>query len=745
MSFITSIAEKFNSTKNQRCTGKEETKFNTFFGVFLPSILSILGVILFLRLSVIVGQVGILQTSLIIVFSSMITFITGLSISATATNMEIKGGGAYYMISRSFGVEIGSAIGIALYIAQMISIAFYIEGFSESFRLVFPDLNPYLIESVVLVGITIITALSANVALKTQCYIFALICLALASVFLGGSFQSGEETVAISSSTLTFWGAFALFFPAVTGIEAGFAMSGELKNPKRSLPLGTIAAVLIGLAVYLVMAFCFWLRVPSSVLSTDCNVIFQISRFESLVILGIWGATLSSAIGGILAAPRTLQAIAKDKILPSFLGKGFGPTQEPRIATLFTFLIALFCLHFGNINILAPVLTMFFLISYGMLNLAAGLESLFGNPSWRPTFATPSSVSLLGSGLCLVAMLMIDAGDTLIAISVIILFYMIAKRKKLGEGWEDIRQGALLFFCRFAIYRLATLGPSMRSWRPYFLVFSSSPTQRANIVDFADSITSSKGFLTVASIVTSDKVEIEKVATLERLMREDLQRKKVQSLVQVDIAPDCYTGMKRVIKTYGLGPITPNTVVLGYSLREDGWHKLGEVIEFCQELGKNVVIYKDDGPHTAGPITIWWDEESRSNSELMIVIAHMLQGVKGASPLPIELKCVISSEDGRENREDYFNDLFSRSRMKVDVRVLVVPDEMADPIKMVTKYSHEASIIFLGLRECGENETLEVYGNYLKDLMTKTKHLKRVAFVLASEKNEFDKFFDYPR
>ena len=718
--------------------------FNTFFGVYLPSVLSIFGVILFLRMGYIVGNIGILQTSFIIFISSLITFITGLSISATATNMNVKSGGAYFMISRSFGIEIGGAIGIALFVAQVLSLVFYIEGFSEGVRYIFPYVNDIVLETSSLFAITALAYYSADIALKTQLFTFIIICFSILSFFIGKEVNLTETGPIAIPLTLGFWGAFALFFPAVTGIEAGFSMSGELKNPKKSLSVGTLSAVCTGFFVYLAVAFLLWKRVPGDLLRGDQMIMLNISKLEVLIMLGIWGATLSSAVGGIMGAPRTLQALAKDRIVPGFLGKGFGLNEEPRIATILTFIIAIVALYLGNINILAPILTMFFLISYGSLNLAAGLESLFGNPSWRPTFSVPATISLLGSFFCLIAMLMINVSATLIAIFSIVLLYILAKRKKLGKGWEDINQGALLFFCRFAIYRLANLKPSARCWRPYFLVFSRNPTQKPEVIDFANSITKSKGFLTIASILSTDKIQHEKVEHLEKLTRDSLAKLKIQCLMEIDKSDDFIAGMKKVITNYGLGPIHPNTILLGHSTKEPLYEKIAPVIKLVKDLGKNLIILKDDGQTLNGPIDIWWDEDYKENNELMIVIAHMLNDTARWKKSRVLLRCLVTHEHGREQRMAYFKDFFALSRLEVDVKVLVVPDKDAAPLKTISMFSSDASIIFMGLKPPSEEDGLDNYVCYLKDLMKNTKSLKRVVFFMGSEKIDLTKIFEYP-
>ena len=246
--------EKTKQTKSNQKTQAEPSsrnKFGTFKGVFTPSILTILGVIMYLRMGWVLGHMNLFQTILIITIASVITFFTALSISATATNMKVGGGGAYFMISRSLGVEAGAAIGVPLFFAQALGIAFYLAGFSESLQVIFPDLPIQAISAITLAALTALALFSADLALKAQFVIFAIIILSIVSFFIGGGQPPEIDPNKLADSNIGFWAVFAVFFPAVTGILTGVSMSGDLKKPEKSLPYGTLAAVIIGYIVYI--------------------------------------------------------------------------------------------------------------------------------------------------------------------------------------------------------------------------------------------------------------------------------------------------------------------------------------------------------------------------------------------------------------------------------------------------------------------------------------------------------------
>ena len=420
--------------------------FGTFKGVFTPSILTILGVIMYLRLGWVLGNVGLPVTLLIVTISMGIMFLTAFSLSALATNMRVSVGGAYFILSRSLGVEAGAAVGLPLFLAQAVGVSFYTAGFSESVVAVFPALSEQMVGIATLVVLAVLAFTSANLALKSQIPIMVVIFLSILSLFLGKSAPPVESTDIIAPvARQSFWVVFAVFFPAVTGIEAGIAMSGDLKDPARSLPRGTFAALLVGYAVYLAIPVYLYFRVPDADrLITNTFIARDVARWGNLIVLGIWGASLSSAMGALLGGPRTLQALARDGVLPRVIGRGYGEGNDPRIATAIVFGIALAGILAGGVNIIAPVLSMFFLTSYGALNLSAGLETLIGTPSWRPSFKTHWAVSLTGALCCLIVMIMINPGAAFLAATCCAGIYFVVARRSMRAHWGDLRHLSLI-------------------------------------------------------------------------------------------------------------------------------------------------------------------------------------------------------------------------------------------------------------------------------------------------------------
>lgn len=429
-------------------------RFTTFGGVFTPCTLTILGVIMYLRLGHIVGRSGLYATLGIVLAATLITLLTTLSLSAIATNTRVKGGGAYFLISRSLGVEFGGAVGIVFYIAQAISVSLYSLGFAEALAYTFGVTNTTQIATVVNVIVFVCVFIGAGWTIRIQYGILAILGASLASFFIGSAlhwnmavFQSNIQPQFTDTEGL--FTMFALFFPAVTGIMAGANMSGDLKDPAKSIPAGTLTAVGVTCGMYLLIAVMFSGSTVRPDLIDGSLVMEPVALIPWLITFGVFAATLSSALGSMMGAPRILQAFAKDDVFSAIkiLGRGSGPTNEPRIATVLTFLIAQTCIFAGGLDDIAPVITMAFLITYGILNLATFYEAVTRNPSYRPRFRFCHwSLSLVGAILCVAVMFLIAPLWAAVSIVAVGLLHLYIGGMEIKQRWGDLQSG--LFFSR---------------------------------------------------------------------------------------------------------------------------------------------------------------------------------------------------------------------------------------------------------------------------------------------------------
>jgi len=721
---------------------KNGYQFGTFKGVFTPSILTILGVIMYLRFGWVLGNVGLIRTLLIVTISCSITFLTGLALSALATNMKVGGGGAYFIISRSLGLEVGAAIGVPLFFAQTLGIAFYTMGFSEAFTEVFPIAPIQVVATVTLIVLAVITYFSADLALKTQFLIMTLIAASLISFFAGGV-PTGliSPEIADVPAKKGFWLVFAVFFPAATGIEAGIAMSGDLKNSAKSLPLGTLAAVTTGYAVYMAIPiFLSTVIHDENILLTNTFIFRNVARWGKIVIAGVWAAALSSAMGSLLGAPRTLQALARDGVLPRFLGRGYGHGNDPRIATFLAFMIALAAVWMGNLNVIAPVLTMFFLTSYGLLNLSAGLEELIGSPSWHPKVRFPPAVCLCGALACLIAMLMINAGATLMAAAVSALIYFGMKRRRMKTQWGDMRYGLLMLIARQTIHNLSIKRPDERSWRPNILVLSGSPTARWHLVELAGAIGGGEGCLTVATVIPTNSWTVEKERSLSESIQSYLLKRDIAGLVKILPADDVITGAESLIRAYGFGPIVPNTIILGETGKKETYAEFSRLIQLVCRMHRNLVLVREGDEDESQPqkreqIDIWWRGE-RENIGLMLALAILLKRGEEWSKASVTVKTVAVSDTEAVEAENRLKSLVSPSYIQAETAVIRAQPSAV--FAAIQESSKNADLVFMGARPpTDEVDTEREYVDYYSDLMSSTEGLPTTAIVLASAGTDY--------
>jgi len=460
----------------------EVRRYGTFAGVFTPTLLTILGVIMYLRQGSVVGNAGLGGAWLVIGLVCAIIACTALSMSSITTNIRIGAGGAYSIISQSLGLEVGGSVGVPLYLSQALAVTMYIFGFREGWQFVFPE-HPALLVDLLTYGVILgIALVSAGFAFRIQYLILAVIVVSLISVFatvftgdlahepqMWGNFPGFPENDFQGTDV---WFLFALFFPAATGIMAGANMSGELEDPRRSIPVGTLAAVAVGTVIY--MALAWWLARAASPgeLVTNYTIMIDRAAWGPAVLAGLLGATFSSGLASLVGAPRILHALAESGVLPrvEWLSERTS-TGEPRNAVLFTGGVVLLALLLRDLNTVAPLITMFFLITYAMINVVVFIEQSLGLISFRPLFRIPRAVSFFGAVGCLFAMFIIEPTFGLLAVGFVVAFYVLLLRRRIQAPGGDVRSGLFVALAEWAARKVTEFPPSPeRSWKPNILV-----------------------------------------------------------------------------------------------------------------------------------------------------------------------------------------------------------------------------------------------------------------------------------
>ena len=479
---------------------------STFEGVFTPTILTIVGVILYLRLGWVVGTVGLGGAIVIILLSHVATITTGFSLSSMTTNVRIGAGGFYSLISRSLGLEAGAAIGLPLYCSQAFSVALYIIGFTEAWRNIFPDHNLQVVATVTLLLLTILSFIGVKAAMKMQYVIMAAIVISLLSFFLGRG--QGEDQIVFwhQSNDFSFWKVFAIFFPAVTGIAAGAAMSGDLKDPQRSMPLGILSAVGIGLVIYITIAVWYAVMASPDQLKSNYTIMIDIAFWRWPVIAGIMGATLSSALGSLIGSPRILMALAEDHLVPFPKALSAKSAKgEPHTALLVTALLVETSMLLGSLDSIAILLTMFFLITYGTINTAVFIEKATGIPSFRPSLDIPLIVPLVGSLWCGIIMFLINPFFAAVAIVVIFIIYGIQVKRDLRTPWGDVRSALFDSVAQWAVKTSARMPRHAKSWKPDIMIPVEDPAYWSSLMVFIRDIVFPRGTLRVFSVKVSEQ------------------------------------------------------------------------------------------------------------------------------------------------------------------------------------------------------------------------------------------------
>jgi amino acid transporter len=719
-------------------------KFGTIEGVIIPNILQMIGVILFLRLGLILGHVGIFQMSIIITASALLLFITGLSLAGIVSNMKMSGGGAYYLISRSLGIEFGGAIGILSCMSQLCSISLCVTGFSLSVNEFFQSTSLPVIKAVTLTILFLISYTSTNLAIKAQIFIFIILATSIGAIFFGNADQLAHFQPDFIAPTLTFWSAFAMFFPAMTGIESGMSMSGDLRHPSRSIPVGTLVSITIVYFIYLGIALFLSTFVPPELLRAYPFILYYTSKIGFLIMMGIWAATISSALGVIIGSPRVIQAIAKDEILPHFLSKGSGKTNQPRIATFTVFILGMILTLGTDIDQIIPMLTMSCLISYGLINFIACFESLMKNPSWRPAIQTHWLISLIGSIGCLIAMFMINAGAAFIVIAAVVLFCSWTSKRKIQSNWDDLKYSIFSFFAHRGTIKLSNIEASAKSWRPHILALFEEAKVEKNLAYFSHALNQGRGFLTFGAHAESG----EKINELRDSLKIDLQGFKIPSHVHINTAPFPPFSFAQIIRNYGFGLLKPNTIVMKPLLGCEKSSFAQILLDTCAQH-KNIVILKDDSSKDylfADPsrknkqINLWWRGKYPGNFEFCLALAYLLQQSKLWPNAKIYIKMIAKDEIHKEKLYQQFEIYRSELRMNnLEFTPIVDPNE--DFFSNFEAHSQNADLTFLGLKKPEENALAAEYAEYYQNLLQNTKGVNNIAFAICNEKVEFRNIF----
>ncbi|KAL0270733.1 UNVERIFIED_CONTAM: hypothetical protein PYX00_008039 [Menopon gallinae] len=603
--------------------GGEEgaVKFGWVQGVLVRCLLNIWGVMLFLRLSWVVGQAGVGQALVVILGGTVVTTITSLSMSAISTNGVIKGGGTYYMISRSLGPEFGGSIGLIFSLANAVACALYVVGFCDSltdllgtFGISIVDggaTDVRIIGSVTILVLTGIVCVGMEWEAKAQVGLLFILVVAIIDFVLGTFIgpKSDEERakgfVGYDNEVLSknfwpdyrpfentdqnFFSVFAIFFPAATGILAGANISGDLEDPQHSIPKGTLLAILITTVSYVVMAIqSGWTvhRDASGIVaelndSSYLNCTFRkcdyglqnhvqvmelVSAFGPLIYAGCFAATLSSALASLVSAPKVFQALCRDGLYPyiSWFAKGYGKNNEPVRGYILTFFIAISFILIGELNAIALLISNFFLAAYALINFSTFHASLAKPVGWRPTFKFYNMwLSLGGALLCVAIMILISWWTAVITLAVVLALYLIVAHRKPDVNWGSTTQAQTYKNALTSIIQLNNVEEHVKNYRPQILVLSAMPSNRPQLIDFAYLLTKNLSLLICGHVIKESLPQRVK-NTLSNRSNSFLRAHKIKAFYTHVDDLNFEAGAKALLQASGIGKLKPNILLMGY-------------------------------------------------------------------------------------------------------------------------------------------------------------------------------------
>ncbi len=714
--------------------------------VFFTAISTILGAILFLRFGFAVGTLGFWGTLILIILGHTLTIPTAFALSELATNKRVEGGGEYFIISRSFGLNIGATIGFALFLSQAISVAFYIIAFTEAFEFIFnyfiKSFNLYLPRQIISIPVMIalgylILKRGANMGVKMLYVVVAILFLSLLLFFLGkteyGATMGSKLPAGDFRNMKDFFMVFAIVFPAFTGMTAGVGLSGELRNPSRSIPRGTIIATVSGMVIYVGVIYKFAVSVPADAMIADQLIMSKIAILGAVIVpLGLAASTLSSAIGSIMVAPRTLQALALDSSFPSgrinrWLSHGRKSDGEPVNATLVTIIIALVFVALGSVNAVAEIISMFFLVTYGSLCLISFLNHFGSSPSYRPSFRSRWYLSLAGFLIALWVMFKINAPyafASLLLMTAIYSYVKVYHRER--DGLEALFANALFQINRNIQVYLQKSGSKKKKkeWRPSAICISKDSFVRAKAFHLLNWISYRYGFGTYLhridgyySRATSRKAAEE----LSRLI-EIYDTTNNHVFVDTLISPSYTSALAQAIQVPGISGMENNMVIFEYDKEKP--ENLKEIIEntgliaagdfdICLLASSRKEMNFRNGIH------VWLDFHYPENSSLLILLSFIISGHPDWKRPNIKLFGTCRSGEDEETRHNLTNLVRSGRLPITEKNIEIVHEEAGKTLKnIINEKSALAALTMIGFNEQTLKRVGESFLNGYEDLGT---------------------------
>lgn len=714
--------------------------------VFFTAISTILGAILFLRFGSAVGDLGFMGTLFVIFVGHMVTLPTALALSEIATNQRVEGGGEYFIISRSFGLNIGATIGMALFLSQAISVAFYVIAFTEAFNPIFMYLEnevfnmsegksfPKQVISIpAMLGLAwLMLRKGSSIGMKALYIVVAILAVSLALFFVGKTGFEPEMgnsifSVQIENVRKDFFLVFAIIFPAFTGMTAGVGLSGDLRDPGKSIPLGTTAATVVGMIIYCFIAYKFAVSVDQQELMGDKGeAMINIAVGGAFIIpLGLAASTISSALGSIMVAPRTLQALGVDGSIPikglnRFVAKGKGKTNEPVAATLITSVIAIVFVIIGDVDKVAKIISMFFMVTYGSICLISFLYHFGADPSYRPIFKSRWYISLIGFVFCILLMFQISGSAALSAmIAMVILYLIVSYFHKDRGGMQAIFKGAIFQLSRkIQIYiQKKSKEESLEKWRPSVVCISKNSFESDKAMRLLEWISERYGFGTYIHFI-EDYFSKESNAKSDDVLKRLFEISGEDSNVYIDtlISPSFTSAIAQIIQLPGVSGMSNNMILFEFDrTTKAGLKQIAENVPLARAANLDVGLLSATNKkiNFRQGIHVWIKSTDFENSNLMILLSYIILGHSDWKKGKIKIFEMAPSGKANEYRQELLNTI-QTGRLPISPgNIEVLESDSNVNIKtVITEKSADAGLTIIGFREEQIKHSIDLFEGY---------------------------------
>jgi solute carrier family 12 (potassium/chloride transporter), member 4/6 len=693
-----------------------QRRYGTFLGVFTPSILTMLGAVMFLRFGWVVGNAGVYVTILMVVLANLITLVTAFSVSSLATAQRVGSGGVYFIISRSLGVEMGGAIGLPLYLAQVFTLTLYCFAFAEFIQVLWPGLSTQFLAAVFVVLTTVGSEHARFIVKKYQVLILATVGLSIFSLFLGVDWQAPMRAVKSTYTTSNaqgFWQVFSVFFPAVTGILTGLSLSGDLKDAQKSLPWGMISAVCCGFILYLIIPLALARHSSLSELRENSMVWSTISASPYIMFPGIIFAIVANSVGTILAASKTLKALINDGVISDSFG--FASFLNTKKDIYISGFVAMLAILLGDLNTVASVITILLLTTYCVVNFVAGLEGVVSNPSFRPRIHIRWGYCAIGALGCFCIMLVINPLASMVALLIESLVYFYISRRTLKRTWGDLRGGFMMAVSRWALLAYKHMEEHRRNWRPHILVFSSELSKNIPMIQLASDLSMGRGIVTVAQLRTGNTSMHNNLRQEAKDMDTFLCENGIEAFCEVDLVHDIPSGIVTVAQANGIAGLQSNTVMMGWPSSRVFPVEGARVIRSLDTLEKSLIMTRFTSfDHTPEVIDVWWSG-TYENGDLMLLLAHLLIQCERWQEAKIYLKTAVEDPTSIPERQGALEKICRETRINACCEVLQLKANQSIN-SIIVQHSRHADLVILGLSLPKEGLE-EEYGDWYTHLV----------------------------